>query len=73
MSDICKMMQPRNKILAVDDNVIDIMTIERLLSEHYDLKTASTGEQALEMAADFQPDIILLDDHCISYMLAVLS
>ena len=62
MSDICKMMQPRNKILAVDDNVIDIMTIERLLSEHYDLKTASTGEQALEMAADFQPDIILLDN-----------
>jgi two-component system sensor histidine kinase/response regulator len=62
LSDICKMMQPRNKILAVDDNVIDIMTIERLLSEHYDLKTASTGEQALEMAADFQPDIILLDN-----------
>jgi two-component system sensor histidine kinase/response regulator len=62
LSDICKMMQPRNKILAVDDNVIDIMTIERLLSEHYDLKTASAGEQALKMAADFQPDIILLDN-----------
>jgi two-component system sensor histidine kinase/response regulator len=62
LPDICKMMQPRNKILAVDDNVIDIMTIERLLSEHYDLKTASTGEQALETAADFQPDIILLDN-----------
>lgn len=62
LSDIRKVMQPRNKILAVDDNVIDIMTIERLLSERYDLKTASTGEQALEVAAEFRPDIILLDN-----------
>jgi two-component system sensor histidine kinase/response regulator len=56
------MMQPRNKILAVDDNVIDIATIEKLLGERYDLKTATTGEDALEMAGDFQPDIILLDN-----------
>ncbi|MFC1794677.1 response regulator [Planctomycetota bacterium] len=55
-------MNPRNKILAVDDNVIDIMTIEKLLSKDYDLKTAATGEQALAVAADFQPDIILLDN-----------
>jgi signal transduction histidine kinase len=56
------MMQPRNKILAVDDNVIDIITIEKLLGKDYDLKTATTGEQALAIAADFQPDIILLDN-----------
>jgi two-component system sensor histidine kinase/response regulator len=62
LSDIRKVMQPRNKILAVDDNVIDIMTIERLLSGHYDLRTASTGEQALNVAAEFRPDIILLDN-----------
>ena len=55
-------MQPRNKILAVDDNVIDIITIEKLLGKDYDLKTATTGEQALAIAADFQPDIILLDN-----------
>jgi signal transduction histidine kinase len=56
------MMQPRNKILAVDDNVIDIVTIEKLLGERYDLMTATTGEKALAIAADFQPDIILLDN-----------
>ena len=56
------MMQPRNKILAVDDNVIDIATIEKLLGERYDLKTATTGKEALEIAVDFQPDIILLDN-----------
>ena len=56
------MMHPRNKILAVDDNVIDIITIEKLLGERYDLRTATTGEKALEIAADFRPDIILLDN-----------
>lgn len=69
MSDIRKVMQqrsktclPTGKILAVDDNVIDIMTVEKLLGDHYDLATASTGEQALDLAADFRPDIILLDN-----------
>lgn len=55
-------MQPQDKILAVDDNVIDIRIIERLLSANYNLRTALTGEQALEIATDFQPDIILLDN-----------
>ena len=55
-------MNPRNKILAVDDDAIDIMTIEKLLGEQYELRTATTGEQALAIAADFQPDIILLDN-----------
>ncbi len=61
LPDICMMMQLRNKILAVDDNVIDITTIEKLLGERYDLRTATTGEDALEIAAVFRPDIILLD------------
>ncbi|MHC4325664.1 MAG: hybrid sensor histidine kinase/response regulator [Planctomycetota bacterium] len=56
------MMQQRSKILAVDDDTVDIMTIEKLLGERYDLKTAKTGEDALAIAADFQPDIILLDN-----------
>ena len=56
------MMHPRNKILAVDDDAIDIMTIEKLLGEDYELRTATTGEKALAVAADFQPDIILLDN-----------
>lgn len=56
------MMHPRSKILAVDDDAIDIMTIERLLGERYELRTATTGEEALEIAADFLPDIILLDN-----------
>lgn len=45
----------------VDDNVLDIRIVEKLLGREYELKTASTGELALEIATDFQPDIILLD------------
>jgi signal transduction histidine kinase len=56
------MMHQQNKILAVDDNDIDIATIEKLLGEHYDLRTATSGLEALEIAAEFRPDIILLDN-----------
>lgn len=31
------------------------------LDEHYNLRAATTGEEALEIAADFQPNVILLD------------
>ncbi|MDT8300629.1 MAG: hybrid sensor histidine kinase/response regulator [Sedimentisphaerales bacterium] len=55
-------MQSQDKILAVDDDIIDIKSIERLLGRDFELRTASTGEQALEIATDFQPDIILLDN-----------
>ncbi|MBL7188064.1 MAG: hybrid sensor histidine kinase/response regulator [Phycisphaerae bacterium] len=48
--------------MVVDDDAVDIATIERLLGEDYDLRTARTGEEALQVAADFQPDIILLDN-----------
>jgi two-component system sensor histidine kinase/response regulator len=62
LSDIPIMKHPRNKILAVDDDAVDIMTIERLLGEQYELRTATTGQEALDVAADFRPDIILLDN-----------
>ena len=62
MPDIFIMIHPRSKILAVDDDAIDIMTIEKLLGEHYELRTATSGQEALEIAPDFRPDIILLDN-----------
>lgn len=56
-----KTMQRQKKILAVDDNPENNAIIEEALGELYELKTATTGEQALDIALDFQPDIILLD------------
>jgi len=54
-------MQPRKKVLAVDDNPLNLEIIQEALGDEYNLETATTGEEALEVAVDFQPDLILLD------------
>ena len=54
-------MQKKKKMLAVDDNPNNNAIIEELFGDHYDLRTATTGEEALQIAYDFQPDIVLLD------------
>ncbi len=54
-------MQKQDKILAVDDNVLNIEIIQEALGDGYNLRTATTGEEALEIAVDFQPDVVLLD------------
>ena len=54
-------MQKKMKMLAVDDNPNNNVIIEELFCDQYDLRTAMTGEDALEIAKDFQPDIVLLD------------
>lgn len=54
-------MVPRNRILVVDDNPTNIKIAKVVLGEKYHLATALTGEEALEIASDFRPDIILLD------------
>ncbi len=54
-------MQAKKKMLAVDDDPNNTIIVEELFGEHYDLRTAATGKEALKTALDFQPDIILLD------------
>jgi two-component system, sensor histidine kinase and response regulator len=55
-------MSVRSKILVVDDDRVDVKVLRKILEQEYELRTASTGEEALEIATDFQPDIILLDN-----------
>ena len=54
-------MQEKNKILAVDDKPINLAVIAELLESQYDLRTVSAGMDALKVAREFLPDIILLD------------
>jgi len=54
-------MQKKKKMLAVDDNPNNNAIIEELFGDHYDLRTAMTGEEALEIAQTFEPDVVLLD------------
>lgn len=56
-----KIMKDRDRILAVDDDPNNIAIIEELLAEDYDLRIARTGEEALQISLEFQPDIVLLD------------
>lgn len=56
-------MNPRDrkKILAVDDQPINLQIYEMLFADEYQLETATSGEEALVTAARFRPDVILLD------------
>ncbi len=54
-------MQIKGKILAVDANLTNLAVLEELLRDEFNLRTAETGEEALEVAHEFRPDLILLD------------
>src|SRR5690606_34203512 len=50
------------RILVVDDLLPNTKLLEaKLTREYYDVITASGGYEALEKAAKFSPDLILLD------------
>ena len=49
-------------ILVADDEPNQVETLRALLSERgYKVLTAFSGEQALQKAVDFQPDLVILD------------
>lgn len=53
---------PKVKILAVDDEFHIRRMLEMLLkSEGFDVETASNGEQGIEAASSFKPDLIITD------------
>jgi len=54
-------MREASRILAVDDNPLNLEVIEGILEDGYDFRRATTGEEALEIAIDFQPEILVLD------------
>jgi len=54
-------MTKRFRILAVDDEPIDIEVITSALKEDYDIISASSGNQALTQLKEHKPDLILLD------------
>ena len=50
------------KILMVDDNpdILELMAA-RIVSDGYEVITATTGEEAIKKAASEKPDLVLLD------------
>mgnify|MGYP001054253421 CR=1 FL=1 len=55
------MMQPKHRILAVDDDPVNLAIMEEIFGEDYDLATAASGEDCLELAPQWEPELILLD------------
>lgn len=50
------------RVLVVDDILPNVKLLEaKLISEYYDVLTASNGEDALKCIAEDSPDIVLLD------------
>jgi len=55
-----QMTSKNHKILAVDDNDMNLAVLKKLLKD-YNLKCASNGEEALDIASSFYPDLVILD------------
>jgi adenylate cyclase len=51
----------RPRILVVDDEPAILAIVRQLLQDHYDVRFATGGVRALELAATAPPDLILLD------------
>lgn len=49
------------RILAVDDDPMNLAVIEELLGDEYNLLQLERGDAVLEAAKEFQPDLVLLD------------
>ncbi len=55
-------MSGGEKILVVDDTPLNVKLLaDRLAANGYNIATASSGEEALEKVAQWQPDLVLLD------------
>jgi CheY-like chemotaxis protein len=51
----------KKNILIVDDETLNLRVLAHILSSDYTLLTANDGSTAVDMAKEFQPDLILLD------------
>jgi putative two-component system response regulator len=50
-----------HRVLAVDDNATNLVVLEEMLGDSHFVKTAENGEDALRIADEFLPDLVLLD------------
>lgn len=54
-------MRTPHRILIVDDHPTNLVILQEILSDDYVLAAATSGEEALTLAAEFQPALTLLD------------
>lgn len=54
-------MAKKTKILVVDDDPMNLKFLKEILSDQYNVESALSGEEALEIIFEFMPEILLLD------------
>lgn len=54
-------MEPRKKILVIDDEPAIQATIREFCAEKYEIVEASDGEKGLKAVSEHNPDLIILD------------
>ena len=54
-------MEGKIRILAVDDNIVNLATIEQELKSKYEVVTVNSGNRAIRYLNKEKPDLILLD------------
>ena len=53
--------EKKNTLLIVDDEAINLKVLSNILLSDYTILTAKSGEEAIEKAQEYKPDLILLD------------
>jgi CheY-like chemotaxis protein len=51
----------RQTVLVVDDDALNVEMLVTILSPEYEMMTAHSGKEALEMLSVTVPDLIILD------------
>src|ERR1700752_1539386 len=54
-------MHATSRILAVDDNPANLAIVEEIFQGRFSLRLARDGNEALDIAPTFLPDVVLLD------------
>jgi diguanylate cyclase (GGDEF)-like protein len=54
-------MTTPQRILIVDDNDVNLAVLRELLEDNFQVESAATGEECLELAVEYLPELILLD------------
>jgi two-component system alkaline phosphatase synthesis response regulator PhoP len=55
------MLRKDRRVLAVDDNPVNLEIVAELLGDRYRVKFAQSSAEAIRIAEKFQPGIVLLD------------
>ena len=51
----------KSRLLIVDDEPINIHILSNILSQDYQIRAATSGQQAIDVALSQAPDLVLLD------------